>query len=99
MPLKTNILLNTSKTQQHPFHVLHLSRLPAVMAGLAGGLAILIVAKLQNITNFSNFVFIAELIAEPFFSLAGVCLKAPSFADEILDARILQFITLIILTL
>ena len=40
MPLKINILLNTSKTQQHPFHVLHLSRLPAVMAGgLSGGLA------------------------------------------------------------
>ena len=52
MTLKTNILLNTSKTQQHPFHVLHLYRLPAVMAALAGGLAISIVAKLQNIINF-----------------------------------------------
>ena len=48
MSLKTNILLNTSKTQQHPFHVLHLSHLPAVMAGgLSGGLA-----KLQNSFNF-----------------------------------------------
>jgi len=97
---KSQTLLNISKTQQHPFHVLNLSRLPAVMAGLAGGLALTIVAKLQNITNFSTFVYVADIIAQPFFSLNGVCLlKTPTFADEVLDARILQFLVLILLTL
>ena len=93
-------LLNNSKVQQHPFHVLNLSRLPVVMAGLAGGLAISIVAKLQNVTDFSNFLFVVGFIAEPFFSLAGVnILTNTTFADEVLDTRILQFVILIVLTL
>ena len=97
---QTKTLLNTSKNQQHPFHVLSLSRLPAIMAALAAGLAISIVAKLQNITNFSNFLYVADLIAEPFFSLSNVnFLAGPAFADEVLDARILQFLILITLTL
>jgi hypothetical protein len=94
----TRQLLNVSKTQQHPFHVLGLSRLPIVMAALAGGLAISIIVKLQNVVNLSNFLFVGELIMQPFFSVMGV-LPALEIPEESVDSRIMQFLVLILITL
>lgn len=91
-------LINEARNQQHPFHLLSSSRLPIFMAAFIGGLAISIIIKLQNISNMSKFLFVGAFIMEPFFSVAHV-LPSTELADSIIDTRILQFLTLIILTM
>jgi hypothetical protein len=91
-------VLNESKNQQHPFHLLSLSRLPIFMAAFAGGLAITVIIKLQNISNLSKFLIVGATIMEPFFSISGT-LPNTELPDSVVDARILQFLTLIIITI
>lgn len=91
-------IINESKNQQHPFHLLSLSRLPMFMAAFAGGLAITVIVKLQNISNLSKFLVVGSSIMEPFFSISGT-LPNTELPDSIVDARILQFLTLIIITM
>jgi len=91
-------VVNEAKNQQHPFHLLSSSRLPIFMAAFAGGLAITVIVKLQNVSNLSKFLFVGQGIMEPFFSVAGA-LPSTELPDTIVDARILQFLTFIVLTM
>jgi hypothetical protein len=91
-------IINKSKNQQHPFHVLGLSRLPVIMAALVGGLAISIIVKLQNISNLSTFLIIGRDIMQPFFAATGT-LPTTEIPDETVDSRILQLFTLILIVL
>jgi len=68
------------------------------MAAFAGGLAITVIIKLQNVSNLSKFLTVGASIMEPFFSVAGA-LPSTELPDTIVDARIVQFLTLIILTM
>jgi hypothetical protein len=92
------LISNKAKNQQHPFHLLSSSRLPIFMAAFAGGLALTVVVKLQNIYNVAKFSTVAAYIMEPFFSVAGA-LPSTELPDSIIDTRIVQFLTLIILTM
>jgi len=91
-------LINEAKNQQHPFHLLSSSRLPIFMAAFTGGLAISVIIKLQNISNMSKFLFVGANIMEPFFSISSI-LPSTELPDSIIDTRILQFLTLILLTM
>jgi hypothetical protein len=91
-------IINEAKHQQHPFHVLGSSRLPIFMATFVGGLAISIIIKLQNISNTSKFLVIGEEITQSFFSLSNV-LPNLEIPDETVDTRIIQLLTLILITL
>jgi hypothetical protein len=98
MSSKSNLIVNKAKNQQHPFHVLGSSKLPVFMAAFVGGLAITIIVKLQNIFNLSKFLIVGSDIMEPFFFVMNA---APSteLPDSIVDARILQFLVLILITI
>jgi hypothetical protein len=96
--VKSLEILNTAKHQQHPFHVLGSSRLPIFMATFVGGLALSVIVKLQNVSNLSKFLTVGEDFLQPFFNLTGL-LPALAIPDETVDTRILQFLTLILITL
>jgi heme/copper-type cytochrome/quinol oxidase subunit 3 len=91
-------VVNNAKNQQHPFHLLSYSSLPIFMAAFAGGLAISIIIKLQNVSNLSKFLFVGQNIMEPFFSVAGA-LPSAELPDSIVDTRIVQFLTLILIAM
>lgn len=90
--------VNEAKNQQHPFHVLGSSKLPVFMAAFVGGLAISVIIKLQNISNLSKFMVVGANIMEPFFSVSGA-LPNTELPDSVIDARILQFLVFILITL
>lgn len=89
---------NTAKNQQHPFHLLGSSRLPVFLSTFVGCLALTIIVKLQNISNVSKFSLVAYSIMEPFFSVADA-LPNTELPDSVIDMRILQFLTLILITI
>jgi heme/copper-type cytochrome/quinol oxidase subunit 3 len=89
---------NTARGQQHPFHVLGLSRLPVFMGMFAGSLALTLVVKLQNISNVSGYSLWTSGIMEPFFSIAGV-IPSAELPDSVIDTRLVQILTLIIIAL
>jgi hypothetical protein len=91
-------IVNESKNQQHPFHVLGSSRLPIFMAAFVGGLALSVIIKLQNVVKLSSFLTIGEDILQPFFSLP-ISFSYIEIPDESVDSRIFQFLGLILLTL
>jgi hypothetical protein len=89
-------LIQKSKNQQHPFHVLASSRLPFFIALFAGSLAITLIIKLQNISDLNNFMFVGSLIMEPFFSVQG-SLPSVEMPDSIIDSRLLQCLSLLLI--
>jgi len=91
-------IVNAAKNAQHPFHVLGSSKLPVFMSTFVGGLAISVIVKLQNISNMSKFLILGAGIMEPFFSVSGA-LPNTELPDSTVDARILTFLILIILTI
>jgi heme/copper-type cytochrome/quinol oxidase subunit 3 len=95
---KERKIINNSKNQQHPFHVLGSSRLPIFMGAFVGGLAISIIIKLQNISNLNKFLALGSDIMEPFFFISGA-LPSTEWPDSIIDTRIVQFLALILVTL
>jgi heme/copper-type cytochrome/quinol oxidase subunit 3 len=94
---KLNVI-NTAKTQQHPFHVLSSSRLPIFMSVFVGCLAICVIIKLQNVSNLVNFLRVGSDIMEPFFIAVGV-IPSGELPDSTIDFYILQFLTFILLTI
>jgi hypothetical protein len=90
--------INKSKNQQHPFHLLGSSKLPVFMATFAGGLAITIIIKLQNVSNLAKFLTVGSDIMEPFFAVSNA-MPSTELPDSIVDARILQFLVLILITM
>lgn len=91
-------VVNEAKNAQHPFHVLGSSKLPVFMSTFVGALAISIIIKLQNISNLSKFLLVGAGIMEPFFSVTGA-LPSTELPDSAIDARILTFLVLILLTI
>jgi hypothetical protein len=94
----TNLtVVNSAKSAQHPFHLLGSSKLPLFMSIFAGGLAITLIIKLQNVVP-SKFFLAGSVIMEPFFSVAGA-LPNMEIPDSIVDARLVTFLTFILLTI
>jgi hypothetical protein len=91
-------ILNTAKHQQHPFHVLGSSRLPVFMATFVGGLALSVIVKLQNVSNLAKYLTVGEDFLQPFFNVTSL-LSSLEIPDDTVDTRILQFLTLILITL
>jgi hypothetical protein len=87
-----------AKQAQHPFHVLGSSKLPVFMAAFVGGLAISVIAKLQNIVDLSKFLTIGNDILHPIFVLSNT-LPNVEVPDTLVDVRIMQFLTLILITI
>jgi heme/copper-type cytochrome/quinol oxidase subunit 3 len=98
MSASTLKIVNEAKNQQHPFHVLGSSRLPIFMATFVGGLALSVIAKVQNITNLEKFLTIGADILQPLFNVVGV-LPTIEVPDALVDTRIMQFLTLIVITI
>lgn len=92
------LTINKSKNQQHPFHLLGSSKLPVFMATFAGCLAITTIIKLQNISNLAKFLTVGADIMEPFFSVMNAS-PSTELPDSVVDARILQFLVLILITM
>jgi hypothetical protein len=90
--------VNTAETQQHPFHVLGSSRLPFFMGLFSGCLAITLIIKLQNITNLAGFMAVGSFIMEPFFFVANAYPNM-DIPDSIIDTRLFQCLSLILLTI
>jgi heme/copper-type cytochrome/quinol oxidase subunit 3 len=90
--------INKSKNQQHPFHLLGSSKLPVFMATFAGGLASTVIIKLQNVSNLAKFLTVGSDIMEPFFAVSNA-MPSTELPDSIVDARILQFLVLILITM
>jgi heme/copper-type cytochrome/quinol oxidase subunit 3 len=90
--------LNNAKGQQHPFHVLSSSKLPVFISTFVGCLALTVIVKLQNISNVAKFSIISADIMEPFFSVTGA-MPSTELPDSIVDMRIVQLLTLLLITI
>jgi hypothetical protein len=69
--LNKSKLINITKIQKHPFHVLSNSKLPIFTATISGSLALIFIAKLHNlaIIEHIDFSYISSLILDPLFSI------------------------------
>lgn len=87
-------LINTQKTQQHPFHVLHSSKLPILVASLSGIIALLFIIKIHDINIINVFYFSAllALIVDPFYTINNLTF----FSSNILLIFFLIFLLILI---
>jgi len=68
------------------------------MGAFVGSLAITLIIKLQNVSDASKFMLVGAGIMEPFFSIADA-FPSSDLPDSIIDSRLLQFLSLILLVM
>ena len=92
----SELRLKFAKKQQHPFHVLTLSKLPFFAAMLAGCLVILITIKIQNVTDAGKFLFIGNMLIQPFYNADPLL---TDYSDQVIDSKLLVCIILVLVLL
>ena len=90
-------VVNSAKSQQHPFHLLGSSKLPLFISAFTAGLLIATTIKIQNIFDI-NKLSPAGIILEPLFYTIKV-IPNTELSDATIDATIIQMFTLILITI